>query len=209
MVPQRNFVAPQRLGLVVQMPPPHFGAQIARGFFGLVRHCENVGFKHRDRNIHQRRVAFDLLTVLRIVSGVHHQKHQRKGEFAEPLQQLQQLGHQHRILAARNAHRDLVAGRNQLVSFDGTDKRIPQHLAVFFHNTAFNLLNRGERFGHISRSLYIIYIGLYINKIRLWVYHTSRRLSTPRHCFPVILSLWQNAIAILNQYMYNTYRKFF
>ena len=53
----------------------------------------------------QRRVALDLLPVDGVVAWVHDEIDDFERHVAVPLQQLQELGHEHGVLAAGDAHR--------------------------------------------------------------------------------------------------------
>ena len=140
VMPQCNFVAAQLLCLFVQMSPAHTGAEVAGVLFGLVCHIKDVGFKHRDGDVHQGGVALDLLAVDLVIAGVHHKKLQLIGYLAVALQFLHQLCHQHGILAARNADGNFVPRLDQLVPFDRHNKGRPQLLAVFFDDAALDFL---------------------------------------------------------------------
>ena len=140
VVPQCNFVAAELLCFFVQMSPPHTGAEVAGVLFGLVGHIKNVGFKHRDGDVHQGGVSLDLLAVDLVVAGVHHKELQLIGNLAVALQFLHQLCHQHGILAARNADGDFVPRLDQFVPFDRHNKGRPQLLAIFFDDAALDFL---------------------------------------------------------------------
>ena len=137
---QRNFVAAQLLRFLVQVAAAHAGAEITGRLLAVVGNIKNVGFKHGDGQVQQRGVALDLLTVDLVVAGIHHQIDQLKGHLAVALQFLQQLCHQHGILAAGDADGDLVPCLDQLVPFDGHDKRRPQLFTELFDNAALDFL---------------------------------------------------------------------
>ena len=137
---QRNFVAAQLLRFLVQVAAAHAGAEVAGRLLAVVGNIKNVGFKHGDGQVQQRGVALDLLTVDLVVAGIHHQIDQLKGYLAVALQFLQQLCHQHGILAAGDADGNLVPCLDQLVPFDGHDKRRPQLFTEFFDNAALDFL---------------------------------------------------------------------
>ena len=122
------------------MSAAHFCTQIARVLFGVVCHGKNIGLKNRDRNVQQCRIAFDFLAVQLIVARVHHKVHKLKRHFAVFLQLLQKLCHQHGILAAGDAHRNLVVFLNELVTLYRSDERHPDRLAEFLLYTALNAL---------------------------------------------------------------------
>ena len=127
---QRNLVAPQLLGLAVQVAPAHARAEIARVVLAAVGHVEHIRFKNLDRHVQQRGVLFDFPTVELVIAGIHHQKRRLKMHLAVALQFLHELGQQHGILAAGDAHGDPVALLNQLVALHSQNKRLPKLLAI-------------------------------------------------------------------------------
>ena len=142
VVAERNFVAAQLLRLAVQIAAAHARTQVARVLLAVVGDCEHVGLKHGDRNVQQSGVALNFVAVDLVVAGVHDEENHLERHLAVPLEQLHQLGHQHGILAAGDAHGNLVARLNQLVLPDGQRKRVPDGLAEFFDDTALNQLVR-------------------------------------------------------------------
>ena len=139
-MPQRNLVAAQLFGLAVQVTPAHARTEVAGIVFAAIGHVEYIRLENRDRHIQQRGVLFDLAAVDFVVAGIHHQKDRLKMHLAVALQFLHQLGHQHGILAAGDAHGDLVAFLNQFVALHGQNKRLPQFLAIGGQNAALHPL---------------------------------------------------------------------
>ena len=137
---QRNFVAAQLLGLAVQVSPAHPGAEVTGVLVGVVGDRKNIALKNGHRDVQQLRVGFDLLAVDLVVAGIHDQKHQFKRNIAVALQFLQELGHQHGVFAAGDAHGDAVAGLHQFIALDRHDEGRPQFLAVLFDDAAFDQL---------------------------------------------------------------------
>ena len=137
---QRDFIAAQLLRFFVQMAAAHAGAEVAGRFFTVIGNIKNVGFKYCDGDMQQGGVALDLLAVDLVVAGVHHQIDQLERHFAVALQLLQQLGHQHGILAAGNADGNLVPCLDQLVPLDGNDEGRPQLLAELFDDASLDFL---------------------------------------------------------------------
>ena len=129
---QRDLVAAEFLGLAVKVAAPHAGAEVAGRFVRAVGHLEDIGLEYRDGDVQQRRVALDALAVDGVVARIHDKEHQLKGHIAVALQLLHELCHQHRVLAAGDAHGDLVARLNEFIFFHRIDKRLPQLVAVFF-----------------------------------------------------------------------------
>ena len=151
VVAQRDLIASQLLGLAVQVAAPHPGTEVAGVLFGVVGNGKDVALEDGHRDVQQLGIGLDLLAVDLVVAGVHHQKDQFKGNIAVLLQLLHQLGHQHGVLAARDADGDLVPGLDELVALDRHDEGGPQLLAVFLDDTAFNL------FLLLSGSIFILY----------------------------------------------------
>ena len=140
VMPQRDFVAAQLLGLAVQVAAAHPGAEVAGVLVGVVGHGKDVALENGHRDVQQLGVGFDLLAIDLVVAGVHDQKHQLKGHVAVALQLLHELCHEHGVLAAGNAHGNAVAGLHQLVALHRHDEGCPQLLAVFFDDAAFDQL---------------------------------------------------------------------
>ena len=77
--------------------------------------------------------------VFRAVTRIHHQKAHLKGEFAVKLQLLKEFGHEHGILASRNAHGDPVPFLYQRIPANGFGKLAPQRLTKLFLQAGFRL----------------------------------------------------------------------
>ena len=148
VVAQRDLVASQLLSLGIQEAPAHPGAEIAGVLLHADGDIENVAVKNRDGNPQQGGVILDEFSILRLVAGVHHHKDQLKGLRGMALQFLHQLGQDHGVLAAGDAHGDPVPRLDQLVPLHGSDKGIPDGFAIGFNETAFGSLLRCEFPGH-------------------------------------------------------------
>ena len=140
VVAQGDLVAAQALSLAVQVAPAHPGAEVAGGLLAGVGDLKNVRLKHCDRDLQQPGVGLDLVAVQLIVARVHHQEHQLKGVGTVALEHLHQLGHQHGVLAAGDAHGDLVPGLDQLIVLHRIGELVPDGLAVFFQQALLDLL---------------------------------------------------------------------
>ena len=142
VVAQRNFVAAQVLCLVVEVAAAHLGANVAGGTFGVVRHVENVRLENGDGNFQKLRIAFDFLAVDFVVTGVHYQVFHVEFHVAVAVEHLDELRHEHGILAARDADGDFVAFFDELVVLDGSNERRPEPFAVCFRNAPFYALDK-------------------------------------------------------------------
>ena len=142
VVAQRNLVAAQVLCLVVEVAAAHLGANVAGGTFGVVRHVENVRLENGDGDFQELRVAFDFLAVDFVVTGVHHQVFHVEFHVAVAVKHLDELRHEHGILAARDADGDFVALFDELVVLDGGNERRPEPFAVSFRNAPFYALDK-------------------------------------------------------------------
>ena len=142
VVAERDLVAAKLLRLAVQIAAAHARTQVARVLLAAVGNRENIGLEHGDRDMQQCGVALNFIAVDLVVAGVHNEENYLKRHLAVPLEQLHQLGHQHGILAAGDAHGNLVARLNQLILTDRQCKRVPDGLAEFFDDTALDQLVR-------------------------------------------------------------------
>lgn len=142
VVAQRNLVAAQVLCLVVEVAAAHLCANVAGGTFRVVRHVENVRLENGDGNFQELRVAFDFLAVDFVVTGVHHQVFHVEFHVAVAVKHLDELRHEHGILAARDADGDFVALFDELVVLDGGNERRPEPFAVSFRNAPFYALDK-------------------------------------------------------------------
>ena len=142
VVAERDLVAAELLRLAVQIAAAHARTQVARVLLAVVGNRENVGLEHGDRDMQQCSVALNFVAVDFVVAGVHDEENHLERHLAVPLEQLHQLGHQHGILAAGDAHGNLVARLNQLILSNRQCKRVPDGLAEFFDDTALDQLVR-------------------------------------------------------------------
>jgi len=127
---------------VVEVPAAHLGANVAGGTFGVVCHVENVRLENSDGDFQELRVAFDFLAVDFVVTGVHHQVFHVEFHVAVAVKHLDELRHEHGILAARDADGDFVAFFDELVVFDGGNERRPEPFAVCLRNAPFYALDK-------------------------------------------------------------------
>ena len=140
MMAQGDLIAAQLFGLAVKVAPAHPGAQVAGRFFDVIDSVKDLRIKKGDRDIQELRVILDDPAILLVVAGIHAQEDQLKGEFVMPFEFLEQLGHQHGVLAAGNADRDLIAFLHQLIADDCLGKTAEQILAELFGQALFHLL---------------------------------------------------------------------
>ena len=112
---------------------------------GIVRDIKDVGLENRNRDIQEFCVALDLRAVHLVVARIHHEVDDLEGNIAVAVQFLEELGHQHGILAARDADRNFVTGFHKGIALYGGNKGVPELLSVFFDDAALgNLI--GQKF---------------------------------------------------------------
>ena len=166
---QGDFIAAQFFRFAVKMSPAHPGTEIAGRFLTAVGHLENICFKNRDGNMEQSRVALDFLPVDGIITRIHYQKYQIKGYVTVPVEFLHQLCHQHGIFTAGDADGDPVSGLDQLVLFDGIDKRLPKFIPKFFDEAPLDHLIGFQCSRHLVFPLYDVFHGLIRRQHRLLI----------------------------------------
>ena len=143
VMPKCDFVAAHFLRTVVKETAAHPGAEVAGISLGDFRCLENAAVKNADGDFHQGGIVDDALAVFGIVAGIHDEKLRLEGNVGVALQQLHHFRQQHGVLAAGDAHRDVVAGSNHLVLLDATDERPPERLAEIGEDAALDACSRG------------------------------------------------------------------
>ena len=108
----------------------------------MIHRIEDVRFEYADGDIQLFGVFLDHLPVGGAVAGIHHEKLKLEGHPAVAVQLLKELGHQHGILAAGNAHGDAVAALHQLVIAHGLREIAPQLFAELFAQAVFHALTQ-------------------------------------------------------------------
>ena len=131
MVPKRNFIAAKLLREAVQVAAAHPRAEVARRFLDVVNGLEYVRLEYRDRYAQRAGVILDYAAVVGIVARIHHEVLDLEIDLAVPLQLLKKLRHQHRVLAAGDAHRDAVALVDKLIGLERLYKLAHQRHAEF------------------------------------------------------------------------------
>ena len=152
VVAESDLVAAELARLAVEIAAAHARAEVARRLLDAARDIENVRLEDRDRDVQQRCVALDLLPVDGVVARIHDEVDDLERHVAVPLQQLQELGHEHGVLAAGDAHRDPVAGGDEFVLLDGGDERRPEPLVIGLLDAALDQLIGFELSAHVDRS---------------------------------------------------------
>ena len=136
---QRYLIAAEFLRLVVEVSAAHSRAEVAGIILHIIHGIENVRFKHCYRNVHHSCVCLDYCAVLAAVAGIHDQEHKLEIKFAVALYLLEQLRHQHGILAAGNTHGYLVTRLEQLVLVKSLCKLAENTAVKLLGQAAFNL----------------------------------------------------------------------
>ena len=142
-MPKCDFVAAHFLRTVVKETAAHPGAEVAGISLGDFRCLENAAVKNADGDFHQGGIVDDTLAVFSIVAGIHDEKLRLEGNVGVALQQLHHFRQQHGVLAAGDAHRNVVAGSNHLVLLDTADERPPERFAEIGEDAALDACSRG------------------------------------------------------------------
>ena len=124
--------AAQFFGFAVEVSPSHSRAEIAGGFFYVVDRVENGRVKYCHGYAEYAAVFLDQSAVARKVARIHADKGQGEGKLVVPLDLLEELGHEHGVLAAGNADRNVVAFFDQLILDDCFFKAAFQVVLEFF-----------------------------------------------------------------------------
>ena len=119
VVAECDLVAAEALGFLIEVATAHAGADIARGLRDVVDGVEDVRFEDRERDAEEIRVSLDDLAVCLIVARVHAQEHELERDLVMALQFLEELRHEHRVLAAGDADRDAITRLDELIIADG------------------------------------------------------------------------------------------
>ena len=100
-------------------------------------HAQHIGIENFERNVQPFRVFLEVLAALRRITRVHCKEHEVK--IHRVLQILQQQCQQHGILAARDAHRNLIARFYQSICFYRVHERLAQCTHKFALQRSFYL----------------------------------------------------------------------
>ena len=101
-------------------------------------------------------VFLDHAAVLRAVAGVHDEELHLEGHAGVPVQLLHELGQQHRILAAGDAHRDLVPRLYELIVLDRLGEVAPYFFVELFAQAVFHLVLPFARGGRRLLALHLL-----------------------------------------------------
>ena len=119
VVAERDLVAAEALRFLIEVAAAHAGADVARGLRDVVDGVEDVRFEDCERDAEEIRVPLDDLAVRLVVARVHAEEHELERDLIMALQLLEELRHEHRVLAAGDAHRDAVTRLDELIIADG------------------------------------------------------------------------------------------
>ncbi len=120
---------------MIQMPPTHSRAKIARRLLDAHHALENIRLENGYGNIQRPRVIFYNFAVNRAISGVHYQKNKLERQLIVPLQFLKKLRHRKRVLSAGHAHGNFIARLNQIIIDNRLRKARKQLFAEPFADT--------------------------------------------------------------------------
>ena len=140
VMPQRDLIASQCLGMAVQIPSAHSCAKIARILLNGIHRIEDIALKDLYGDPQRLRITFDQRPVFLIISRIHHQKGQVKLHLPVRLDLLKQFRHQHGIFPAGDTYRDPVAFFDQFIFFARLGKGREQLLMEFLTDAQFRPL---------------------------------------------------------------------
>ena len=163
VMPERDFIAAELSCLGVEVPPPHARAEITGRFFHAVGGGENFRREHREGELQRLRVFEDARAVLFVVAGVHRKEDELEVLLAVSFEQFHELGEQHAVLPARDAHGDLIALLDERIAFDRLDEGVEEGFSEFFDDAALDLLAAGERSCHNAKR-----IAYFVKKVKLF-----------------------------------------
>ena len=132
MVTKGDLITSKLPGLAVEITPAHSGTKVAgRVHIFLSHHLKDLRGEGLNGHLQDPGIVADHLSIYLIVSGIHHQENHIKVLFTVPGQFLEKLGHQHGILAARDADSNPVPVPDQVIVVDGLCEFTPDRLAEF------------------------------------------------------------------------------
>ena len=136
---QRDFVAAQLAGGVVECAAPHACAGVAGLAVQALDNLKDVGGRDLKRHAEELGVVGDGFASIVGVARVHGEERDLEVATAVAVELLEELGEQKRVFAARDAYGDMVAVTNELVVGQRLDERHPQFLAVACDDVALDL----------------------------------------------------------------------
>ena len=169
---QRDFVAAQLTGGVVECAPAHARAGVAGLAVQAPHNLKDVGGYDLKRYSEELGVVGDGLAGVVGVAGVHGEERDLEVATAVAIELLEELGEQKRVLAARDAYGDMVAVANELVVGQRLDERHPQLFAVACDDVALDLCAVGTFCGVCAGgTVYVVYLprcwGLFARLVHL------------------------------------------
>ena len=148
---ERDLVAAERTRLAVEVAAAHLGAKVARRLLHMEDRLENVRREEGQRHMEELRVLLDDAAVHLVVAGVHAEEDELKRELVVALEVLEELRHEHRVLAARDADGNLVAGLHELELADGLDEFAVDLVLVLLAQGVLNALEALRILRRLSR----------------------------------------------------------
>ena len=97
------------------------------------------------------RILLDDAAVHLVVAGIHAKEDELERELIVALEVLEELRHEHRILAARDADGNLVTGAHELKLADGLDELGGNLMLVFLAQGALDALEALRILRRLSR----------------------------------------------------------
>ena len=118
MVAESNLIAAEILCLAVKIAPAHSGTDVAGRLGNVVYRVKDPGAEHGERDSEKFGVSLNHPKSCFAVAGVHAQIDHLERDLVSSLQFLKKHCHQHRILAAGDAHGNFVVRPDQVIVND-------------------------------------------------------------------------------------------
>ncbi len=148
---ERDLIAAELAGLAVEVAAAHLGTEVARRLLHMEDRLEDVRREERQRHMEELRILLDDAAVHLVVAGIHAEKDELERELVVALELLEELRHEHRVLAARDADGDLVAGAHEVEFADGFDELRGNLMLELLAQRALNALEALFILGRLSR----------------------------------------------------------
>ena len=139
MMAESNLVTAQFFCMGIKVATAHSRTEIAGVSVDPGYHIKDICFENGERDPENPGIVLDDLPVVGVITGVHHQENQLKGNRAVFLDLLHELGQKHGILAAGDTDGDPVTILNELIIPDGSGKGTPDGFPELFDQSPLDL----------------------------------------------------------------------